>query len=217
MNVNDELLKRITALVKKGEAMPALHDPDQIGGEPNHDRRTFNEWKSQSLAFLVAVLGGEHTYTVQFEKEVLQPCVYYSQSGIGILNAVKQDIENGYLTELRTLISAEVFSNFLDMATHLLEQQYYHPAASLVGAVLEDSLRTIAKNKKISVQSGDDLSSLNGKCSAAKIYNSIVSKQISVWTDIRNKADHGNFAQVKSQDVMDMLSGVTRFLMDHLK
>jgi len=217
MNTNEELIRRVTLLIDKGMTMPAEYEENQIAGPLQHDSDLFYEWKSQSLAFLVGTLGVDHVYAKQFEKEVINPSTYYSKPGMSILKAVKQDIEKGYLTNLQTLVSAEIFSDFMGMSKHLLDQGYWHPAASLIGAVLEDSLRTIAKNRGLSVQASDDLASLNGKCSTAKIYNSIASKQIALWTDIRNKADHGEFDRIKSQDVIDMHTGVTRFLMENLK
>jgi hypothetical protein len=48
------------------------------------------------------------------------------------------------MTRTATLVSAEVFNDFLDMSAHLLDNGYYQAAGSLVGAVLEDSLRRVA-------------------------------------------------------------------------
>jgi hypothetical protein len=52
-----------------------------------------------------------------------------------------------------------VFSDFLDMAGHLLEGGYYHAAASLIGAVVEDGLRRIAAASSVAVATRDDINS----------------------------------------------------------
>jgi hypothetical protein len=58
--------------------------------------------------------------------------------GQSILRSVREDVEDGYLTDIRTLISAEVFTDFLEMAEHLDDNGYKDPTAYSTGAVLED-------------------------------------------------------------------------------
>jgi hypothetical protein len=69
-----------------------------------------------------------------------------------ILRSIRVDVEEGYLTGKRTLISAEVFTDFLEMAEHLDHNGYKSTTAYLTGAVLEDGLRKlrmrIASNSK---------------------------------------------------------------------
>ncbi len=139
------------------------------------------------------------------------------QGGLGILRAVKEDIKGGYLTDLRTLISAEVFTDFLKMAGHLYEAGYKDPAASLAGAVLEDGLRKIASVNEIKLKAREDLSSLNRKVADKNVYNRLVQKKVQVWTGVRNHADHGEFGEYSSQNVADMIRGIEKFLADYLQ
>ena len=92
------------------------------------------------LSFLTKLLGADHVYVASFE-EIERGYVSSVKAGIGILKAVREDLEDGFLTDVQTLVSAEVFSDFLAMAGHLLEREYKDPAASLCGAVLEQGLR----------------------------------------------------------------------------
>jgi hypothetical protein len=52
-------------------------------------------------------------------------------------------------TDLRNLVTAEAFGDLLESAMHLLEEQYHIPAIALAGAVLESSLRALAKGKAV--------------------------------------------------------------------
>ena len=115
------------------------------------------------------------------------------------------------------LVSASVFSDFLEMAEHLLDSGYKDPAASLIGAVLEDSLRRMCGNNALPVKSDDNISSLNQKLAQKQVYNPLQQKQIQGWNDIRNNADHGHFDQYKPSGVTDMLKGVRNFLSEYLK
>ena len=102
------------------------------------------------------------------------------------------------------------------MAEHLLNNGYKDPAASLVGAVLEDGLRRICTTNGIAVKAREDISSLNQKLAQKQVYNPLQQKQIQVWNDIRNNADHGHFDEYKADDVKSMLGGVNKFLSIYL-
>ena len=84
---------------------------------------------------------------------------------MGGLRALKEDLANGYLFDLRTLVAAEVFTDLLDMAEHLVENGYQHPASSLTGAVLEDGMREMCRRHGVRVGKSD-LQSLNSNWSA---------------------------------------------------
>jgi len=219
MIIEDKIIQRIDELLKKGYAVIATYKPNppNVIGFPTLDSGIFVEWRTQVLNFLVNLLGKGHVYAQNFEKEVKGGYKGHVESGQGILRAVKEDILGGYLTDIRTLISAEVFTNFLEMVGYLLKNHYKDPAASLCGAVLEDGLRRIASKAGIPIKNREDLNSLNQKCADKEIYNRLIQKKIQVWIDIRNNADHGNFAEYSEQDVKEMHNGISQFLSDFLR
>ena len=59
----------------------------------------------------------------------------------GIVMALRTDVTNGYLTTIRELIHAEVFSDFLSNAEYFLDEGHKDPAAVIAGSVLEDHIR----------------------------------------------------------------------------
>lgn len=50
------------------------------------------------------------------------------------------------------IIAAEIFSDFLEMAEHLLEQGYKDPAAVMIGSVVEENLRKFCVANKIDTE-----------------------------------------------------------------
>ena len=114
------------------------------------------------------------------------------------------------------MVAADIFTDFLEMAEYLIEQGYKDPAASLIGAVLEDGLRKIAKNSDITIQRKENISSLNHKIADAQIYNRLIQKQVEVWNEIRDNADHAKFSEYNTDSVKEMCSGVGRFLREYL-
>jgi hypothetical protein len=180
------------------------------------DNSEFNTWMASSLAFLRRVFGDAHTHTKLFEERCSQNVPNHAIQGTAILRAAHEEIQQGYLSSLEQLVSADVFSDFLDMADHLLANGYKDPAASLTGAVLEDGLRKIAISNGVTVKDKEDLSSLNQKLAQAGVYNRIVQKQVHLWSDVRNHADHGKFDAYGTAEVVSMHRGVSSFLTEYL-
>jgi hypothetical protein len=174
----------------------------------------FAGWSARAKVALESILGPGHTYI----REFIENCDFNAgpRPAIEILSAVLADLEEGYLRKTANIISAEVFADFLEMTQHLLEQGYKDPAASLCGAVLEDGLRRIARNRDLKVNDKDDLNSLRDKCAQSGVINSITRQQITAWTTLRNAADHGKFQDYAAEEVRLMIAGVRSFLASHL-
>jgi hypothetical protein len=214
----EKLMDRLNHLIEVGEkVLKTRHSPPRgVVDREYVFRDPFHQWRAGVLSFLKAVFGENSTHFQEFQ----QRCrgTYYDDAfqGQSILKAAKEDIEGGYLKKLEDLVAADIFTDFLEMAEYLLEQGYKDPAASLIGAVLEDGLRKIAKNNGITLKSRENISSLNHKIADAQIYNRLVHKQVEVWNEIRDNADHGKFSEYNADSVQAMCSGVRSFLGDYL-
>jgi hypothetical protein len=222
MEIDGQILERTAALIYKGQALFTFHPSDAIQARPLPIRLDqYMMWRAQCLTFMIALLGDSHTYTQEFSASVPAASVAVSPGwvsvGLGVLHALNEDLANGYLGDFRVLVSAEVFTELLGQAEHLLEHGYKDPTASLSGAVLEDGLRRIAGLKSVKVKGNDGLSALNQSCAQAGVYNALMQKRIQVWIEIRNKADHGHFSEYTDSDVREMVSGVRGFLSDYLR
>ena len=140
---------------------------------------------------------------------------------VGIFKAVEHDIKSGMLTNFRSLIQAEIFADFLEMAEHLYREGYKDAAAVLLGAVLEDSLRKIAGEKGVDILNSKGkpltIDPLNVELAKKGVYNALVQKQITSWANLRNDAAHGHFAKYDSAQVQQMLLFVQDFCANHLK
>lgn len=214
MSTKDDILSRLNALMDKADKVMATHKPNPPGviGFPTLASDAFAEWQTQSLAYLTTVLGHDHIYVRNFADRVKRGYTGTVAAGKGILKAVREDIDGGYLKKVEDLVSADIFSDFLEMAVYLLQEGYKDPAASLGGAVLEDGLRRVATNKGIKFKTREDLNSLNQKLGAAGVYSRLTQKKVQVWIDVRNNADHGHFSGYEKSDVEDMLKGVQDLL-----
>jgi len=141
----------------------------------------------------------------------------YLVHAIGMVEAAKKDFDAGLLTDMRALITAEVFADFIEQAEHLLEAGFYVPAASLTGAVLEDTLRKLCEKNNLSVPASTKIDRLNADLVKTGIYDKLIQKRITAIADIRNNADHGHFDKFRREDVEDMVKWVRSFTADFLQ
>ena len=218
MKLDERVRQRLggAALVEKGEAVRAtsrpaprnyIMHPDLVRGPQ------YSEWRTQALTCLTDVFGSDHTYTTSFQSGVEEePHTPFVGKGLGILRGALDDVEKGYVQTLREIAAAAVFSDLLDQADHLLKNEYLMPAASVAGAVLENGLRSLAERNNITVKERDNLSALNSKLADKDVYNRLRQKQVSVWIEVRNNADHGHFDKLTETDVADLIKGVRNFL-----
>ena len=109
-----------------------------------------------------------------------------------------------------------MLDDFLSQAEALLEQGFHAAAASLAGAVLEDTLRRLCDKNSISYGTKTKIDSLNSDLAKANAYDKLIQKEITAKADLRNNADHGHFAKVRAEDVADMVRWIRRFVTDYL-
>ena len=135
-------------------------------------------------------------------------------SKVGALRALRRDYDAGYFSSFRSLIRAEVFADFLEMAEHLLEQGYKDPCAVLVGGVLEDHLRSLCKGRGIPLQTSGKpkkADSMNNDLASVSSYSKLDQKNVTAWLDLRNKAAHARYDEYNTNQVQQLLVGVREF------
>src|SRR5438093_13095269 len=89
--------EKIDQLVEKGNSVLRTHTPNppNVIGFPTLNDGAFTEWRTQSHTFLANLLGSGHTYLRSFGETVKRPYQSAVQSGLGILKAVREDLEAG--------------------------------------------------------------------------------------------------------------------------
>ena len=135
----------------------------------------------------------------------------------GVLEAARVDYLQGFMTDHKLLISAEVFSDLLVQAEVLLDHDYKDAAAVIIRAVLEDGIRRLCDAHKIEAGKRDTIQQLNEKLYKGKAYTALMHKEIIAKAEIGNCAAHGRFDQYKKDDVAVFLEFVLRFLAQYLK
>ncbi len=146
---------------------------------------------------------------------------YYQHVSIvtELLRGVHHELEKGLLFDIKRLLQADIFDDFLEMAKYMLKMNYKDASAVIIGCVLEDSLRKLAEANNIEiVKNGKSLTidPLNIALAKAGVYDKLVQKQITSWADLRNKAAHGQFDDYDKNQVELMLLFTIDFCVRYL-
>lgn len=134
----------------------------------------------------------------------------------GLLKALKADYVGGFLESVVSLIQADVFNDFLEMALHLFEQGYKDPAAVITGSVLEEHLRKLCDKNVIPVLQPDSrpkkADTLNAELAGVGVYSKLDQKNVTAWLDLRNKAAHGKYTEYTKEQVALLIQSVRDFI-----
>ena len=220
MNTEDKLKKRINDLINLADRVySTLKTGSGTFGTNSVDNEIFNEFKNASLSFILSVFGKDHPYYENFSNSVNRNTPWETKSGRGILSSIKTEIDEGWLNSIKGILSAEIFTDFIEMAEHLLSENYKAPAAVMIGSVLEEHLRQLSIKNGISTtteKNGKDIPKkadlLNSELVKATVYNKLDQKNVTAWLDLRNKAAHGNYTEYSKEQVELMLQSVMDFM-----
>ena len=219
MDTNNELLKRIQSLLFKADTTLSTKKSSDFSASVV-DAILFSSFRSSGLSFLKSLYGLNHPYYNDFNDRCQKPYFHETENGKGILLSVHEEIENGWINTLKGLVTAEIFSDFIEMAEHLLEQKYKDAAAVIIGSTLEEHLRHLCNNNAIKTiekkSDGKEIKltadQLNIELARKGVYNKIAQKEITSFLGIRNSAAHGHYSDYDQQQVTQMLNGVTSFI-----
>jgi len=204
MGGHDSFLPWLDELIADARSLPRNADTKNIDA--------LSAWRTRVENFLLEVLGADHVHFHRFMGGSHSYSVASAIDGaIHQLEALRDDMSKRRLSSVRGLVVAEVFSDFLDMAAHLLSNGYKDAAASLVGAVLERGLRDIAM--KTPFLFGAGTISHRSAIDLRRRQSSIaLQKNLNVSIATRNHADHGELDQYTIDEVKNMHTGVQAFL-----
>ena len=219
----DQLVSRVELLIQKADHVLATSLPSPLRASHVYsvpvDVALFSEWRSQSLHLLTGIFGEHGVYAVQFGDAVMKATAHDVLSGVGILRAIKQDLEDGYAATLRSQIGGEIAGDYLHIAEQLLEEDLKDPAAAIAGGVLERQVRSLATSKGVPILQADGrpkkLDTLNAELVKSGAYDKLDQKNVTAWYDIRTRAAHGQYEQYQSSQVQIMVSGIRDFVTRH--
>ena len=142
------------------------------------------------------------------------------QSLMGVLQALRNDVAAGYLDSLVEIVHAELFTDFMDMASHLHEEGYKDAAAVIAGSVLENHIRQLCVKQGVDVEATASSGAIvpkkadvmNADLVKAGAYSKLDQKNVTAWLDLRNRAAHGRYPEYTSEQVGLFIQSVRDFI-----
>lgn len=199
------------------ECMQAkYHERRGTAFEPEIVYAKYSPFKAAALSVLKNIANPALEYYDVVEGLLSSRFVRKAEGAIAVLEELKHAIENGYLSEFRRVVAASVFSDYLEMAEHLIVEGYKDPAAVIVGSTLEEHMRELCRVHDI--DTADDKGRpkktelLNDDLYKKDVYNLLDKKNVTAWLDLRNKAAHGHYGEYNQSQVEQLLVNVREFI-----
>lgn len=211
----DEILKDYNLVLTKAQY-------DDLSGNTKLEEITTVLTKAK--AAVVRIVGGKSEYYKDIEATLKQTNIREGTKLriiIGTITALKSDLQNDYLKSLSEIIQSEVFSDYMEMAEHLLNEGYKDPAAVLIGSTLEVHIRELCISNGVDIETTNSKGNLipkkadvmNSDLAKASVYSSAYQKQIIAWLGIRNSAAHGKYSEYSVEEIKLMLQGIRQFIL----
>lgn len=219
MRISD-LVRRVDELIAIGRKVQATRYSEGVRFPVQHVKdAAMTGFRSACLSFIERVYGKDHSHFLQFTSKTDSYFFSDSERGISILEAIKDELCGGWLFEVKSLVAAELFSDFLDQAEHLLSQGYKDAAAVMIGSVLEEHLRQLCLRHSVEQSDLKDgkpvprkADRINSELAKASVYTALDAKQITAWLGLRNDAAHGHYTGYSQEQVQNLLKGVIEFM-----
>ena len=207
-------IEQLDNLLTIHKGMQGRSQHNDLSDLPKLDRQSL---VTRSIVAIRRISGANSIYNSEVERIIKQtPQLHVHTSPIlGIVQALRDDIKDGFLQNLSEIVHAEIFSDFLDMAKHLNDAGYKDPAAVIAGSTLESHLKKLAAKNGVPTEIGDKpvkAEKLNQDLAKATAYGILDQKAITAFLDLRNKAAHGNYADYSTEQVKNLISGITDFI-----
>lgn len=147
--------------------------------------------------------------------------VFKAERITGVLQGLRDELNDGLLDTLPELIRGELFDDFLEMAEHLHNEGYKDAAAVIAGSSLEAHLKQLATKFGIEVQISEEGKQPRPKRAeqinqdlykVAGAYSLLDSKQVTAWLDLRNSAAHGNYTNYSENQVGQFIEWLKDFI-----
>ena len=191
----------------------------------------FAKWRAECITLLGSVMPNSAIYAEQLKLFVSQQPIDDATTFEhlwGVFSGAYDDFKAGMFDNLKLEIESSVSCDFLGQANALLNDKElvdysYLPAAVLIGAVLEKTLRSLCENANPKIETVNEngrakkMSAMIVDLKKAGVINEIRSRQLETWNAIRNSAAHGKIEEFTKEQVAAMLQGVQDFMAQQMK
>ena len=196
--MNDIFNKQLNAVITEYESVLSQSKYDD--GSDVFSAIEIRKFQTRCISAIERISGSKSIYSRQvIEISKRRDNLYNHVAGqIGVAKALLSDIQNDYLKNLEETIHGDLFSDFLEMATHLIENGYKDAAAVMAGTTLEVHMRKLCGKHGLATTSSakpKKAEALNAELAREGVYTKLDQKNVTAWLGLRNNAAHGNYSE----------------------
>lgn len=204
---NSLVRQRLDDLIGEGERQWDEFKADGKGVVQNPIRLT--QWITSCLNLLDKLSISSNRFVREFERWVTPSSSRDLNIGaaLGVLKSARVEYSLGLAVEYHLSVSAAVFDGILDEADYLLTKGYLRAAAVLMGAALEEGLKTRAKTMGLEIGPKDTINPIITKLKApeVEVFNEFEAKRLESLARMRNDAAHGGEFNYQAEQVSQAL------------
>ena len=215
MKSKDKIYNLVTKLISEGRAVLETKwekNGNYLSGAPSFvDLQQFKKWQS-SCSLLMSLMGEfSEPWTNVFSANSNNSIVT-AKSMQGSLESILEALDNNLLLSFEDLVFAEAFSDLIEQANYLFDQNYYLASGVIYRAVLEERLyRMCFGNNCLPEKKRPTIADYNNNLYKAKIYDKITLKHVESMTAIGNDAAH-NKPGLEKFDIERLKNDLIAFL-----
>ena len=213
--MTDTFKEQLSAVITEYES--TLSQSEYDDGSDVISKIEIRKFQTRCISAIERTSGSKSIYSRQvIEISKQRDSLYDHVAGqIGVAKALLFDIQNDYLKYFEETIHGDLFSDFLEMATHLIENGYKDPAAVMAGTTLEVHMRKLCDKHGLATTSGHKpkkAESLNVELAREDVYTKLDQKSVTAWLGLRNNAAHGKYSEYTKEQVSLLIDNVKNFI-----
>jgi len=210
----DRILERMSLLEKESAEVREYYGL----ADPERSKRmaSWVQWSTSVQDVLERVFGANSPYTGNFRAVCKNMSGHSPQilAAKAVFEASKRDLESGYIIDLQTRISGELFGDFVVLAKRSLSEGYKDVAAVLACAALEDTLKRFASQQGLDVE-GRSMQDIVAALKSKGLVTGAQKSLLDSMPKIRDYAMHAEWSKVTEPDVNSVIGYVEQFLLTH--
>lgn len=176
----------------------------------------FTQWTTSCLNLLDRLSISTNRFVVEFESWAKRAPGREINLGaaLGVLKSARVEYQRGFAIDYHLSVASAVFGDLLSQAEYLLGKGYLRASAVLVGAALEEALKSRAKTIPIEISEKETIVPLLHKLKAPNVgvITEVQSKNLEAVAKVRNDAAHGGSFDYQKEDVHRALAEVQAIL-----
>ena len=214
--IRDQIAKRFSELAAQAQGIRLQGRGEET---PHAPPEQFYAWATSAMNAIQGVFGKDSPHYRRFEEEMSSISNNFVwdrklETFRGIFLGAKSDVDGGYLFDVQTAFSGEIFGDFVATAKAALVEGQHTVATVLACAALEDALKRFALFHGLSVE-GQTMEDVVNALKTKGLVSGAQKTLLAAMPKIRNHAMHAEWSKLTPQDAGSVIGFVEQFLLSH--